>query len=76
MIPMLPEEGEVPERFSLSYPACQVKPTCDKMHLKTMHNLKTILKQCTASRQFYWIGATTFQRLVGSAFSLVGAESR
>lgn len=29
----------MPERFSLSYAASQVKATCDKMHLKTMHTL-------------------------------------
>lgn len=29
----------MPERFYLSYCTSQVKATCDKMHLKTMHTL-------------------------------------
>ena len=35
----LPDGSEVPESFSLSYFASQVKATCDKMPLKTMHTL-------------------------------------
>lgn len=68
MIPKLLNEGEVPDRFSLSYYASQVKTTCDKMHLKTMHTLPPDISTGLVPPHFsgWW----------AQLFPLVGGEFR